>query len=70
MIFILPKEIYISGRISLYFGGFGDKAELILGIWGAKAKYFQGTEEIVFRDFGISVHYFREQGSKDPPGAS
>ena len=35
----------ISGRISLYFLGIWGEAELILRIWGAKGKYFQGAEE-------------------------
>ena len=42
---------------------------LFLGIWGAKAKYFYGAEEIIFRDLGRSMHYF--QGSMEhrpPPG--
>ena len=50
-------EKYILGRIGFYFGGFGGEAELILGIWGAKAKYFQGAEDFL-RDLGRSMHYF------------
>ena len=42
----------------LIFWGIWGEAELILWIWGAKEKYFQGAGE-----FGRSVHYF--QGSKE-----
>ena len=47
----------------LIFLGIWGEAELILRIWGAKEKYFQGAEE-----FWISVHY--SQGSREhrPPG--
>ena len=33
-----------------YIFGIWGEAELILRIWGAKEKYFQGDEEISFRD--------------------
>ena len=49
------------------FLGIWGEAELILGIWGAKAKYFHGAGEIILRYLGRSMHYFREQGSADPP---
>ena len=39
------------------------EAELILKIWGAKEKYFQGAEEFSFMDLGRSMHYF--QGSRE-----
>ena len=39
VILILRKAKYILGRIGLYFGGFGEKLNFFLGIWGAKAKY-------------------------------
>ena len=43
------------------------ESELILGILGAKDKYFQGAEELLFRDlWRRAMHYFREQGSTDP----
>ena len=47
--------------------GIWGEAELCLGIWGAKAKYFEGAEEIIFRDLERSMHYFH--GSRDyrPP---
>ena len=36
----------------LTFGGFWGEAELILRIWGAKEKYFQGAEVLSCRDLG------------------
>ena len=54
----------------LIFLGIWREAELILRIWGAEEKYFQGAEEFSFRDLGRSIHYF--QGSREhrphPPG--
>ena len=47
----------------LIFLGIWREAELILRIWGAKEKYFQGAEEFSFRDLGRSMHYF--QGSRE-----
>ena len=49
---ILWKELYILGRIGLYFRGIWGAAELILRILGAKEKYFQGAEVLSFRDLG------------------
>ena len=45
------------------FLGIRGEAELILRIWGAKEKYFQGAEVLSSRDFGRSMHYF--QGSRE-----
>ena len=50
----------------LIFLGTWGEAELILGIWGAKEKYFQGAEVLSFREFGRSMHYF--QGSREQGG--
>ena len=36
----------------LIFWGISGEAELILRIWGAKEKYFQGAEVLSFRDLG------------------
>ena len=47
----------------LVFLGIWGEAELILGIWGAKEKYFQGAEVLSFRELGRSMHYF--QGSRE-----
>ena len=37
----------------LIFEGIWGETELILRIWGAKKKYFQGAEVLSFRDLGI-----------------
>ena len=50
------------------FGDLGED-ELILGIWGAKAKYFQGAED--FSGIGgDQCIIFGEKGSTDPLGVS
>ena len=58
---ILWKEKCILGENWLIFFGILGEAELILRIWGAKEKYFQGAEACII---------FRDQGSIDPLGAS
>ena len=35
------------------------EAELILRIWGAKERYFQGAGEFSFMDLGRSTQYFQ-----------
>ena len=52
----------------LTFWGIWGEAELILRIWGANEKYFQGAEVLSFRDLGDKCIIFRDQGSTDPPG--
>ena len=42
----------------LIFLGILREAELILKIWGAEVKHFQGAEVFSFRDFGRSMLYF------------
>ena len=55
----------------LIFWGIWGEAELILRIWGAKVKYFQGAEEFSFMDLGRSMHYFPGSREHRPPlGAS
>ena len=51
-----------------YFGGIWEEAELILRIWGAKEKYFQGAEVLSFRDLGRSMNYFQGSREQRPPG--
>ena len=50
----------------IFFGIWGE-AELILRIWGAKEKYFQGAEEFSFRDLGRTMHYFQGSWEHRPP---
>ena len=52
----------------LIFLGIWGEAELILGIWGAKEKYFQGAEVLSFRELGRSMHYFHGSREHRPPG--
>ena len=52
----------------LIFLGMWVEAELILRIWVAKEKYFQGAEVLSFREFGDQCIIFRDKGSTDPPG--
>ena len=54
---LLPKDTplrtYLHFRENgLIFWGIWGEAELILRIWGAKEKYFQGAEVLSFRDLG------------------
>ena len=65
---IIWKENYILGRIGLYFWGLGGEAELILRIWVAKEKYFQGAEVLSFRDLERSMHNFQGSREHRPPG--
>ena len=43
------------------------EAKLILRIWGAKEKYFQGAEVFSFRDLGRSMHYLQGSREHRPP---
>ena len=43
----------------LIFWWIWGEAELILRIWGANEKYFQGAEKFYFKDLGKSMHYFQ-----------
>ena len=56
----------------LTFWGIWGEAELILRIWGAKEKYFQGAEVLSFRDLGEINALFsgikRAQTPPPPPG--
>ena len=53
---MLRKETFF-GEDWLKFWGICGEAELFLDILGAKAKYFKGAEEIIFRDLGTAMHY-------------
>ena len=64
---LLKEKKHFREKWLILLGIWGD-AELILGIWRAKAKYFRGVEDF-FQGFGeIICITFREQGSTDPLG--
>ena len=44
------------------------EAELFLGIWGAKAKYFQGDENIFSGLCGDKCIFLRSKGAQPPGG--
>ena len=56
------REIWL-----IFFEIWGED-ELILRIWGAKEKNFQGAEEFSVRDLGRSMHYFQGSREHRPPG--
>ena len=63
----LVKYVTLILRKEKYILGIWGEAELILGIWGAKAKYFQGAKEIIFRGLQRSMYYFRGARKNSPP---
>ena len=66
----MKRKLYFWENRLIFLGIWGE-AELILRIWGAKEKYFQGAEEISFMDLGRSMHYFQgSRGHMPPLGAS
>ena len=65
----MERKIHFWENWLIFLGTWGE-SELILRIWGAMEKYFQGAEEFSVRDFGRSMHYFQGRGNTDPPGAS
>ena len=62
----MERKIHLRENWLIFWGILGE-AELILRIWGAKVKYFQGAEEFSFRDLGISMHYFLGSREHRPP---
>ena len=53
--------------LTLSWGIWGE-AELILRIWGAKEKYFQGAEVFFFQGFGeINALFSGIKGAQTPP---
>ena len=54
----------------LIFWGIWGEAELILKIWGAKEKCFQGAEVLFSGIWGDKCIIFRDQGSTSSLGAS
>ena len=47
----MERTLYFRKNWLIFLGIWGE-AELILRIWGAKEKYFQGAEVLSFRDLG------------------
>ena len=54
----MERKIHFRENWLIFLGIWGE-AELILSIWGAKEKYFQGAEEFSVRNLGRSMHYFQ-----------
>ena len=63
----MERKIHF-GENWLIFWGICGEVELVIRIWGAKEKYFQGAEEFSSRIWGDQCIFFRDQGSTDPPG--
>ena len=63
----MERKIHLRENWFRYLEIWGE-VELILRIWGAKEKYFQGAEEFSFRDLGRSMHYFQGSREHRPPG--
>ena len=61
----MERKIYFSENWLIFLRIWGE-AELILRIWGAKEKYFQGAVSVIWGDQCI---IFRDQGSTNPPGS-
>ena len=64
VILILRKDKFILGRIGFYFWG---EAELLLGIWVAKANTFRELMTLFAGRRGDQCIIFRDQGSTTPP---
>ena len=60
---IIRKEKYTLGRFWFYLEGFWGEAELFLGIWGAKVKYFQAAEI-----WGDQCIILWSRGAQNSPG--
>ena len=62
----MERKIHFRENWLKFLGNLGE-AELILRIWGAKEKYFQGAEEFSFRDLRRSMHCFQGSREHRPP---
>ena len=62
----MERKLHFRENWLIFLGIWGE-AELILRIWGAKEKYFQGTEVLSFRESGRSMHYFQGSMEHRPP---
>ena len=66
----MERKIYFRENWLIFLGIWGE-AELILRIWGAKEKYFQGAEVFFFWRFGETNALFSGiKGAQTPLGAS
>ena len=62
----MERKIHFRENWLIFLGIWGE-AELILRIWGAKEKYFQGAEEFSFMESVRSMHYFQGSRGHIPP---
>ena len=63
----MERKIHFRENMLIFLGIWGE-TKLILRIWGAKEKNYQGTEEFSFSGiWGDKCIIFRDQGSADPP---
>ena len=65
---ILWKELYIFKKNGLIFWGIWGEAELILRIWGAKERYFQGAEVLFSGIWGDNALFSGIKGAQPPWG--
>ena len=66
----MERKLHFRENWLIFLGIWGE-AELIVRIWGAKEKYFQGADVLSFSDLGRSMHYFQGSREHRPPwGAS
>ena len=63
----MERTLYFRKNWLIFWGIWGE-AELILRIWGAKEKYFQGAEVLFSGIWGDKFIIFRDKGSTDPLG--
>ena len=59
----MDRKLHFRENCLIFFGILGE-AELILRIWGAKEKYFQGAEEF----WEISALFSGTKGARSPGG--
>ena len=65
---VLKKEKYISGRIGLNFGGFGEQLNKFWGFGEHKQNTFRELRHNISGIMGDKSIIFRELGSKDLGG--
>ena len=67
VILILGKKIHFRENCLIFLGIWGE-AELVLGIWGAKANNFREKGKLFSVIWGDQCTIFRDLGSTYPPG--